>query len=194
MKDDYLWDKSGEADPEIEHLERVLGSLHSQSSAKDLMPAFDALTRKRPLWRLKALAIAATLAFAVLALGTLIGLQRQMQTRAARDSQVVMVSPVTPSPEAESTSPAKEPEETRKQAEGAMPLTVGVPNVKSERLNPNARRRFINRRREAFINEREQAEGLMAKEQLIKALEITSSKLSVVQKKVRGDERQGPSS
>jgi hypothetical protein len=48
------------------------------------------------------------------------------------------------------------------------------------------RRREINRSREAINNQREQAEGMMAKEQLIKALQITSSKLDAVQKKVQG--------
>jgi hypothetical protein len=194
MKDDYLWDKSGEADPEIEHMERVLGALRGKGSAKELMPAFDALTRKRPRWSMRAMAIAASMAFALLALGTLIALQRQMRKQAARDSQVVMVNPVQPAPEVESTAPVKEQEEMKKQAAGIEPSTVVVPKAKPERLNLDARRRFINRRREASIEAREQAEGLMAKEQLIRALEITSSKLSAVQKKVRGDRIQGPSS
>jgi hypothetical protein len=56
------------------------------------------------------------------------------------------------------------------------------------------RRRNTVRRREAFINQQEQLEGLMAKEQLLKALQITSNSLDFVQKKVQGDEKQGPSS
>ncbi len=195
MKDDYLWDKSGEADPEIEHMERVLGSLRGKGGAKDLMPAFDALTRKRPRrWSIRAMAVAAGVAFAVLALGTLMVIQRRARTQVARDSQVVMVNPVQPSPVVESAAPVEETQETNQRAEESAPLTVKAPNQRSERLNLEARRRLINRRREASIEAREQAEGLMAKEQLIRALEITSSKLNVVQKKVRGDERQGPSS
>ena len=57
-----------------------------------------------------------------------------------------------------------------------------------------ARRPPLNRKREAPLSERQQAEGIMAKERLIKALQITSSKLDFVQKKVRGKEGKVPSS
>ena len=39
MKDDYLWDGSGEPDPEIEHLEKVLGQYRYQP--KPIGAAFD---------------------------------------------------------------------------------------------------------------------------------------------------------
>jgi len=36
---DYLWDKSGEADPEVERLERLLGTLRHRPEAVELPPA-----------------------------------------------------------------------------------------------------------------------------------------------------------
>lgn len=49
MKDDYLWDRSGEPDPEVERLERVLGKYRYQ--AKPLSPALNArLSERRSGW------------------------------------------------------------------------------------------------------------------------------------------------
>jgi len=53
MKDDYLWDRSGEADPEVEKLESVLGRYRHKQTA----PAFDRLAREQPRprgWRFPA--------------------------------------------------------------------------------------------------------------------------------------------
>ncbi|MBD0371629.1 MAG: hypothetical protein ICV60_12385 [Pyrinomonadaceae bacterium] len=194
MKDDYLWDKSGEPDPEIAHLERVLGNLRSKRTAQDLMPAFEkSLPRKGARVFTRMLAVAAALAFALLVAGAFAVLQRQAKKPRAESSPLVMVNPVTPEPTVESDAAAKEADEVKPE-ESAPLVTVGVPNVKPRRSSLESRSRSINRRREAITREREQAEGLMAKEQLMRALEITSTNLSFVQKKVRGDVKLGPSS
>ena len=41
MSDEYLWDRSGPPDPDVERLERMLGRLRSKAPAPDL----DALRR-----------------------------------------------------------------------------------------------------------------------------------------------------
>lgn len=183
MKDDYLWDKSGEADPEIEHLERVLGSLRSRRSAEDLMPAFKNLQRTRPRNLSKLMAIAAALTFTALALGAFAFIQRESKRQETGGQPIAMVSPVP----TETAGTAAEPAltNTPKQDEEQTPA-VEVSITKPKRTAIETRRRTVNRSLEATVHEREQAEGLMAKEQLIKALEITSSKLSFVQKKVKG--------
>ncbi len=58
MNDDYLWDRSGEPDPEVERLERVLGKYRHQ--ARPLSPALDSrLSERRGGWiRLVAVAAA----------------------------------------------------------------------------------------------------------------------------------------
>lgn len=65
MKDDYLWDGSGEPDPEIEHLEKVLGRYRHQP--KPLGAAFDQqLLPRRARWWPR-LAVAAAIIIMVLA-------------------------------------------------------------------------------------------------------------------------------
>lgn len=193
MKDDYLWDKKGEPDPEIQHLERVLGQLRHRRTAQDL-PAFEIKPRIEPRPFSKLLAIAATLAFAVLALGAFIIFQRRSENTQADDARVVMANPAPSQPLIEQSEvPVKEQDAS--QSQSSSPLIT----IKTGEANPKpapliARRRNLNRSREASINEREQAQGLMAKERLIKALQITSSKLDFVQRKVKGNERPGPSS
>jgi hypothetical protein len=190
MKDDYLWNRAGEADPEIEHLERVLGQLRHQRTGADILPAVDIKPRAKPARFSKMLLLAASFAFVALAL-TAYTVYRQTRNRADVNAAVVMVTPVTPvtpiEPGGTATGAADEPE----------PKTQEPKVNVSETRKPNTtavRPRNLNRSREQFFDERERAEGLMAKEQLIKALEITSSKLNSVQRKVQGDKRQGPTS
>lgn len=191
MKDDYLWDKSGEPDTEIEHLERVLGSLRSKRSSRDLMPALEKLPRTKPRLSPTLMAIAAAIAFAVLALGAFAFIQRQSKKQDAGNA-LVMVNDGAVEPTSDNAPPANGTSEPKQ--ENGQPAPVEVSITKLKRSAFASRRRSINRSNEALINEREQAEGLMAKEQLIKALEITSSKLNFVQKKVKGDAKLGPSS
>jgi hypothetical protein len=57
MNDDYLWDRSGEPDPEVERLERVLGKYRYQ--AKPLSALHSRLSERRGGWiRLAAVAAA----------------------------------------------------------------------------------------------------------------------------------------
>ena len=52
MKDDYLWDGSGDPDPDIEELEKALGSLRFQ--ARPLDARFEQqLSARRPFFWLK---------------------------------------------------------------------------------------------------------------------------------------------
>lgn len=197
MKDDYLWDKRGAPDPEIQHMERVLGQLRAKPDCQALMPALENLSRPRPRSFSKALVIAASLALAVLALGAFSIIQRQSKQQSG-NAPVAMVRPAQSEPKIENAAPANlanVADATKQQDESAPLITVGGPAIRAkQRSQTEARRRNAVRSRETLLNEREQAEGLMAKEQLIKALQITSSKLNSVQKKVQGDERQGPSS
>ena len=65
MSDDYLWDGSGEPDPEVERLERLLGRFKHDRPAPDLAASVAprALHRRRYVW---AAGIAAALAVAAL--------------------------------------------------------------------------------------------------------------------------------
>jgi len=68
MNDDYLWDKSGEPDPQIQQLEEILGTLRYQPKPLQLPSRRNYL----PL-----LAIAATLVIALLTGGLWLKIQNQ---------------------------------------------------------------------------------------------------------------------
>src|SRR5436853_7151151 len=66
MSDNYLWDRSGEPDPELQELEEILGALRYQPRSLEIPSGVQAGRRRslRP-----ALAIAAGIALAAIALG-----------------------------------------------------------------------------------------------------------------------------
>lgn len=70
MNDDYLWDKSGDPDPEIQELEEILAPLRYQPK-----PLIIPVTRKRNY--LPLLAIAATVLIALLAAGVWLRLRTE---------------------------------------------------------------------------------------------------------------------
>jgi hypothetical protein len=82
MNDDYLWDKSGEPDPQIQQLEEILGTLRYQPKPLNL-------PRRRNYLAL--LAIAATVVLALLAGGLWMEIQRQ-------DASIPGVAFVEPQP------------------------------------------------------------------------------------------------
>ena len=91
MNEDYLWDKSGAPDPEIQQLEEILGTLRYQP--KPLRLAGHSLaTRGRNYLAL--LANAATVAVALLAGGLWLLLPKQE----ASIPSVAFVTPATPIP------------------------------------------------------------------------------------------------
>ena len=84
MKDDYLWDGSGEPDAEIEHLEKVLGRYKYQP--RPLSAAFDQqLLPRRARWWPK-LAVAAAIILIALA-----GIWIVRQHGGAQDAQVIAI-------------------------------------------------------------------------------------------------------
>jgi hypothetical protein len=85
MNDDYLWDKSGEPDPEIKKLEEILGTLRYE-------PKPLKLPRRRNYLAL--LAIAATVVMALLAGG----LWTQIQTNEPKIPAVAISTPTTTPP------------------------------------------------------------------------------------------------
>src|SRR5439155_22898140 len=71
MKDDYLWDRSGEPDPEIQRLEILLGRFRHRGPAPEV-PEIQALRKQAPklnrtqwFWQVPAVAAAVVLVAAV---------------------------------------------------------------------------------------------------------------------------------
>src|SRR6266852_8501445 len=66
MDNNYLWDRSGEIDPDIQQLEETLGTLRYQAQPLQI-PAHLQIGRRRSFYPL--MAIAATIALVAIALG-----------------------------------------------------------------------------------------------------------------------------
>jgi hypothetical protein len=142
MNDDYLWDKTGPPDPEIQQLEEILGTLRYQP--KPLV-----LPRKRNYFPL--LAIAASLLLALLAGGI------WLRARSPKEAPPRQARIETPQP----IEAPKNPE------------------VRSALNPPLSAPKRIHRPRSA-PSAAEREEALMAKQQLMLALRVTSEKLHLV--------------
>ncbi|HEY2960808.1 MAG TPA: hypothetical protein VGJ37_00205 [Pyrinomonadaceae bacterium] len=134
MNDDYLWDRSGEPDPEIRELEEILGTLRYQPKPLKLAPRRNYL----PL-----LAIAATVVLALLAGG----LWMQIQNRDA-SIPVVAASPPNPVigqplPVSPNLSPKRKPvvvRYDRQEGLAAKQQLMFALRLASEKLNSAYRR------------------------------------------------------
>ena len=157
MKDDYLWDKSGQPDPEIQKLEEILGTLRYQPKPLEL-PRDQPVLRKRNYISL--LAIAASLLLALVAGGI------WLRARSQR----------SPQPQQAQVVPAPAPVEERK----PEPITP-KPSEPKEVIAVNHRPRP--RSVSSALTKREREEALVAKEQLMMALRLTTEKLSLVHRK-----------
>ncbi len=197
MRDDYLWDKSGEPDPEIERLEQLLGDLRYQRPRSELTLPQRAPDHARSIFR-PALAIAAAVSFVMLAAGVWLQLGVR-QGGAAAGIAAVNVQPGSArewfSPD--SLTAQTVIDETKQAAPGGMIEIAG--------RDDGGRRAVISRRREqssgaplanASLTRREERikwdEGVAAREQLMKALHLASTKLNQVQKKIQDNKSSGP--
>jgi hypothetical protein len=183
MNDDYLWDKSGKPDPEIKQLEEILGPLRYQPRELEI-PAHVQMGRKSFVSR--GLAIAAAVALVVLGLGLWMSLNRQRTTEIAKTEG----KPV----EADNSSrPVVSPIDEKKAGtvQAVAPEIDQTPESASTRLPKRHRASALNQSRNLQVrrpqlSESEMAEARVAKDQLMLALRLASSKLSLAQKKTQG--------
>jgi hypothetical protein len=162
MNEDYLWDKSGQPDPEIQQLEEILGTLRYQPKPFDVPRNVPAPRRRNYV---PMIAIAATLLFALLASGIWL----QVRTRdesPAHEARVPRMPIITP-PVEEKRIPAPEPEKS------LSPRKENIPVVNKRRNRPST------------LTKREREEALAAKQQLMIALRLASEKLNQAQKKTQ---------
>jgi len=127
MNEDYLWDKSGEPDPEIQELEQILAPLRYQPKPLEL----PVVVRRRSYLPL---AIAATLLIGLLLMGVWLRLRRQESPQ--------------PQQEAKSVPSGFKVEET--------PSPAVVKNTDSPRKPMRKRRSFNRREHEEAIAAKEQ--------------------------------------
>jgi hypothetical protein len=155
MNDDYLWDKTGQPDPEIQQLEEILGTLRYQPKSL-VIPDDVRIPRRRNYIPL--LAIAASILFAIVAGGIWL----RVRSRIEAPKQQARVESPTPTP-----SEAPKP-----------------PQNKSAINPPLQATNRIHRKRSA-LSAVNREEALMAKQQLMLALRVTTEKLQLVRTKTQ---------
>ena len=181
---DYLWDKTGEPDPEIQQLEEILGTLRYQPRPLEI-PAGLHVGREPGFFRSHAapLAIAATVAMLLLGLGLWLGLQRLQ-----RSPQQIVKSPDTPQ-----VQPGSSPDKKQNSA-----VAVSSPEPQQKRIAESPRRHVnpallagnSKRDRNTAVKDqqltlKQQQEARAAKDQLMLALRVTSMKLNLAQRKAQ---------
>jgi len=164
MNEDYLWDKSGEPDPEIQQLEEILRPLRYQPRPFAL-PANLAVHRRRRYFSM--LAIAATVLLALVAAG----LWFRLHSRDKSQPQQANVTNPQPALEQKKTS-----------ADALVKNRTPAPAASLIAANNKHR----NRSAFAVLRRRKREEALAAKEQLMFALRLASEKLNLAQRKTQG--------
>lgn len=166
MNDDYLWDKSGQPDPEIQQLEEILGTLRYRPGSLEI-PRNLRPHRRRNYFPV--LAIAATVILALLA--------GVIWLRVRTDSvpqQHRADAPTLPVPSEEKAIPKTEPK--------TNPVLVTIkPRENNVAVNNNRR----NRSSVSGLKKREREEALAAKEQVMLALRLASEKLNLAHRKTQ---------
>jgi hypothetical protein len=174
MNNNYLWDRSGEIDPDIQELEETLGTLRYQPQPLQI-PTSLQIGRRRSFYPL--MAIAATIALVAIALGLWFAFK---QHRVAPSFDV-----------RQNSQPAPKQIEKQKPQQNEQPQQALVnPNLKPP--DSQKRRREPTRNLQARYKigtpappELTPAE-LAEREQVLVALRLVSAKLNVAQRKTQG--------
>ena len=187
MNNDYLWDRSGEPDPEVQQLEEVLGTLRYQPQPLELPLDLQPAQRRR--W-FPTLAIAATIALLVLAASVWLRFHRQQTSSPVE----VVNKPREQNNRKENEGPPPSPTQVPDKLDVAVDKNPGgVPH----RNQPLPRRQLVRHierkntplRRDEIRDEMtasERAEGEAAKEQVMLALRVASTKLNHAQRRTVG--------
>lgn len=178
MNDDYLWDKTGEPDAEVQQLEDVLGTLRYQPHEFELPVEVRTGPRRRTYL---SLAVAATIALMVLAAGAWSRLHRQEPTR----TNEVITAHKEETPDLSIPTPKQGNEVYRKSRDEDRNIAW--------RRNPTSRANRTARNTISIkpsvppdeMSATEIAEAEAAKDQLMLALRVVSAKLNLAQRKTQ---------
>jgi hypothetical protein len=198
MNEDYLWDKSGEPDADIEKLEQTLGRLRFKRPAEPLpLPAPSRWSSR--LSFSPALAAAAALLILLLAGAVWLSLRRSSSTEGANPLATKEATEEKRSEPQQASGPrppigSGNPIDARLANGGDKPGAVkpesNVPLKQLPRPFSGTRQLTARHRGAQASTQREQLarEGEQAKAQLIMALHIASDKLNTVQKKIQANQ------
>jgi len=173
MNDKYLWDRSGEPDPEIQQLEELLGTLRYEPQPLEI-PAHFQITRRRSFY--PPLAIAASLLFFAVAIGLWINFSRRPTTVAGTTSGTQQPAIAVPTATQTSTPSQRRPENASNAPAAPKPFTPRPRLVLASYKPP----------RRSARPPKLTPEELALKEQVLLALRLTSTKLNVAQRSVQG--------
>jgi len=171
MNDNYLWDRSGEIDPDIQRLEETLGALRYQPQPLQI-PAHLQIGRRRRLYPL--MAIAAAIALVAIALGLWLTFKQHQAAPALYAKQ--------PAPRA-IEKPEPQPNNQTRQA--VVNKESNPPGIQKRHRELTRNQQARNRVRTAAPLELTPAE-LAEKEQVLVALRLVSAKLNVAQRRAQG--------
>ncbi|HEX4945973.1 MAG TPA: hypothetical protein VFZ34_04895 [Blastocatellia bacterium] len=173
MNDNYLWDKSGEPDEEIQQLESLLSEFRYDPRPLVLPEVTPEVTRKAMIFSFVNLRYAALAAMVLLALG--IGIW--LSLRPATNTPDVAETHATPTPTVEKqVAPVPTPAPQPPAPQNAKQIQAPAPKAHFAKHTPKRTPR-----------KSLQEEGEMAKEKVLYALQITSEKLNLIAKKVQTD-------
>lgn len=168
MNDKYLWDRTGEPDPEIQELEEILGTLRYQPRPLEI-PADIRVARKRNLFPI---AIAASIAIMIIGAALWFQFWRSPSTIGIQANQN---TPVGVTPGAQTP-----PLESRQLA------TSGGPEQAAPERRQPERMLLANNKHRATRAPALTPQELADKEQVLLALRLVSAKLNLAQRKVQG--------
>ena len=183
---DYLWDKTGEPDPEVQELEEILGALRYQPRPLDI-PAGLKAVEGRSFFRNSAprLAIAATIVILLLGLGAWLGLQRMQRSPASnlakgKDATITK-------PDAADHSVVNANQKTVVVSTDKTPQPIDLPHheINQPQLAANTNRPRHVRVRNQQLTAIRQEEARAAKDQLMLAFRMVSAKLNFAQRKAQ---------
>lgn len=177
MKDEYLWDRTGEADPDVQQLEDMLGELRYQPRPLEI-PA--GRRTGRDLSFFPRYAIAAAVATMVLSLGVWLAIQKQTP------ADITAGNPKAAVPEEVKAKPTQQSDKDDSQRAAAGPIDEKKWSTLSAKNNTGHRSRPRRVVRTPLMTAEEIAEAEMAKDRLMLALRLASSKLNYAQKKTQG--------
>lgn len=173
MNDNYLWDRTGEPDPEIQKLEELLGELRYQPRPLQI-PANVTIGRRRSF------VLPVTVAAAIIMVAILLALWSQFSRKPTSPTfEAVQNAPVAPA-NVQQPQPKPEPESL-----------VGSAGADQQKPRRQLRRNLVatNKRpvtRREILESRLTPEELAEKERVLLALRLVSAKLNLAQRKTQG--------
>jgi hypothetical protein len=169
MNDDYLWDRTGQPDPEIQELEELLGTLRYQPRPLEI-PGDLKVARHRPF------VLPVTIAAAIIMVAILSALWFQFRRKPTPHSVTVQQPTTAPAPAPAQVNPQENKE----------PESVLVRDQSSERQQRRPAPRHLIAYRTKTLTPRPTAKEQAEKEQVLLALRLVSAKLNLAQRKTQG--------